>query len=81
MKNKKKGFIADENGAETVEWVMIVALLTVIILAVYNTSLQTSLVAAMTKITAHVLPATGGGGNNKNNGNNENNENNENNGN
>jgi Flp pilus assembly pilin Flp len=53
MKNKKKGFIADENGAETIEWVMIVALLTVIILAVYNTTLNTSLVAAMTKITAH----------------------------
>ncbi len=62
MKNKKKAFIADENGAETVEWVMIAALLTVIILAVYNTSLQTSLVAAMTKITAHVSTAAGGGG-------------------
>jgi Flp pilus assembly pilin Flp len=37
MKNKKV-FIADENGAETVERVMIVALLTAIILAVYNTA-------------------------------------------
>lgn len=64
MKNKKKGFIADENGAETIEWVMIVALLTVIILAVYNTTLNTSLVAAMTKITAHIATSTGvsGGG-------------------
>ena len=57
--NNIKAFIADENGAETVEWVMIVALLTAIILAVYNTSLNTSLVAAMTKITAHI--ATTGG--------------------
>jgi Flp pilus assembly pilin Flp len=52
--NNIKAFIADENGAETVEWVMIVALLTVIILAVYNTSLNTSLVAAMAKITANI---------------------------
>lgn len=37
MKNKQKVFMTDENGAETIEWVMIVALLTVIILAVYNT--------------------------------------------
>ncbi|MGZ8945548.1 MAG: Flp family type IVb pilin [Methylococcaceae bacterium] len=62
--NNIKAFIADENGAETIEWVMIVALLTVIILAVYNTTLNTSLVAAMTKITAHIATSTGvsGGG-------------------
>jgi len=57
--NNIKAFIADENGAETVEWVMIVALLTVIILAVYNTSLNTSLVAAMAKITANISTAGG----------------------
>jgi Flp pilus assembly pilin Flp len=57
--NKITAFIADENGAETVEWVMIVALLTVIILAVYNTSLNTSLVAAMAKITANITTAAG----------------------
>jgi Flp pilus assembly pilin Flp len=57
--NNIKAFIADENGAETVEWVMIVALLTVIILAVYNTSLNTSLVAAMAKITANISTAAG----------------------
>ncbi len=57
--NKITAFIADENGAETVEWVMIVALLTVIILAVYNTSLNTSLVAAMAKITANISTAAG----------------------
>lgn len=62
MKNITKNitaFIADESGAETVEWVMIVALLTVIILAVYNTSLNTSLVAAMAKITANLSTAAG----------------------
>jgi Flp pilus assembly pilin Flp len=52
--NKITAFIADENGAETVEWVMIVALLTVIILAVYNTSLNTALVTAMAKITTNL---------------------------
>jgi len=54
-----KAFLVDEKGAETVEWVMIAALLTVIILAVYNTSLQTSLVAAMAKITANISTAAG----------------------
>jgi Flp pilus assembly pilin Flp len=54
-----KAFLVDEKGAETVEWVMIAALLTVIILAVYNTSLQTSLVAAMGKITANISTAAG----------------------
>jgi Flp pilus assembly pilin Flp len=54
-----KAFLVDEKGAETVEWVMIAALLTVIILAVYNTSLQTSLVAAMAKITGNISTAAG----------------------
>ncbi len=49
--NNIKAFLADEKGAETVEWVMIVALLTTIILAVYNTSLNTALVSAIGRIT------------------------------
>jgi Flp pilus assembly pilin Flp len=52
--NKITAFIADESGAETVEWVMIVALLTVIILAVYNTNLNTALNKAMDKITTNI---------------------------
>jgi Flp pilus assembly pilin Flp len=59
MKNTIKAFLADENGAETVEWVMIVALLTVIILAVYNVTLNASLVSAMAKIVANIGIAAG----------------------
>ena len=33
--NKTKAFLADENGAETVEWVMIAAVLAAIILAAF----------------------------------------------
>ncbi|MEI6068800.1 MAG: hypothetical protein WCP96_15775 [Methylococcaceae bacterium] len=57
--NTIKAFVADEKGAETVEWVMIVALLTVIILAVYNATLNASLVAAMLKITTNISTAAG----------------------
>ncbi len=57
MKNIITAFIADESGAETVEWVMIVALLTVIILAVYNTNLNTALNKAMDKITTNIRTA------------------------
>ncbi|MEI6068799.1 MAG: hypothetical protein WCP96_15770 [Methylococcaceae bacterium] len=64
---KIKALTGDETGAEAVEWIMIVALLTVIILAAYNTRLNTALVSAMTKITAHVSTAAGGGGGNKGN--------------
>ncbi len=60
--NKIKAFLADETGAETVEWVMIVALLTAITLAVYNIKLNTALVAVMAKITARISTAAGGGG-------------------
>ncbi|MEI6068801.1 MAG: hypothetical protein WCP96_15780 [Methylococcaceae bacterium] len=59
MKKTIKAFIADEKGAETVEWVMIVALLTVIILAVYNVTLNASLVSAMAKIVANIGKAAG----------------------
>ena len=38
--NKTKAFLADENGAETVEWVMIAAVLAAIILVVFWGNLQ-----------------------------------------
>ena len=41
--NKTKAFLADENGAETVEWVMIAATLAAIITAVFWNTLQDGL--------------------------------------
>jgi Flp pilus assembly pilin Flp len=55
--NKTKAFLADEQGAETVEWVMIAAVLAAIILVVFWGSLQTGLNTAIsgivTKMTTH----------------------------
>lgn len=34
--NKIKAFLADEQGAETVEWVVVVALLVMVAISVYN---------------------------------------------
>ena len=38
MKSKIKAFLADETGAETVEWIMVVAILTGILLATLGSS-------------------------------------------
>ena len=55
--NKIKAFFADEQGAETVEWVMIAATLAAIIGVVFWTTLQGGLNTAIGKIvtamTAH----------------------------
>jgi len=60
--NKTKAFLADENGAETVEWVMIAAVLAAIILAAFwgplNTGLNNALLAIGTQMTT---PANPGG--------------------
>jgi Flp pilus assembly pilin Flp len=55
MKNiidKTKAFLADENGAETVEWVMIAAVLAAIILAAFWGPLKTALDTSLTNIGA-----------------------------
>lgn len=52
--NKITAFIADEQGAETVEWVMIAAVLAAIIISVYNTTLLGTLNGAMGKITTNI---------------------------
>jgi pilus assembly protein Flp/PilA len=52
--NKLKAFFADEQGAETVEWVMVAAVLTAIIIAVFNTSLRNALTGAMSNITTNI---------------------------
>lgn len=54
-----KGFFADEKGAETVEWVMIAAVLAGIIAVAFWQTLQTGVDGAITSITGsmtQVLP-------------------------
>lgn len=55
--NKISAFMADETGAETVEWVMIAGALAVVIGIVYVSTLQTGLQTAMDRLTALVAPA------------------------
>jgi len=55
MKNivsKIKAFLADEQGAETVEWVMIAAILAAIIIVAFNQTLRGGVVAAIARIVA-----------------------------
>ena len=55
--NKIKMFLADEQGAETVEWVMIAGILAVIIGIVYNGTLLTALNTSMTTLATAVTAA------------------------
>jgi Flp pilus assembly pilin Flp len=57
--NLVKGFLADEKGAETVEWVMIAAVLAGIITVVFWGTLQDGLSAAITKISGQMANPTG----------------------
>lgn len=64
MKNLKEhvnAFLADEQGAETVEWVMIAAILAVIISAAYWTALGDALNTAIDRI-ATCMSATSAAG-------------------
>jgi Flp pilus assembly pilin Flp len=57
--NLMKAFFADEKGAETVEWVMIAAVLAGIIVVAFWTTLQGGVNGAITNITgsmSSVLP-------------------------
>ncbi|HEY8158343.1 MAG TPA: hypothetical protein VIF10_06525 [Methylobacter sp.] len=56
--NLVKAFIADEKGAETVEWVMIAAVLAGIIVAAFWTTLSGGVNGAITNITANMTKAT-----------------------
>lgn len=49
--NKIKAFLADEQGAETVEWVMIAAILAAIIATAFWTNLKVAVDGAITTIT------------------------------
>ncbi len=53
MKNVMVNFLADEQGAETVEWVMIAAVLAGIIIITFATggTLRTAVSAAITRIS------------------------------
>ena len=54
--NKITAFIADEKGAEAVEWVLVAAALVGVITFVYGTNLQTGLGSAITRLTAKIAP-------------------------
>ena len=58
--NKLLAFLVDEEGAETVEWVMIAAVLATVIIAAFNTSLKGSVTGAMTAITGDITTITSG---------------------
>lgn len=47
MNSKIRTFLADEQGAETVEWVMIAAILAGIIVAAFNPAFRASVINAM----------------------------------
>lgn len=57
-----KAFFADEKGAETVEWVMIAAVLAGIIITSLLGTLGTGVDGAITDITGNMTAATGTGG-------------------
>jgi Flp pilus assembly pilin Flp len=52
--NLVKGFLADEKGAETVEWVMIAAVLAGIIAVAFWSTLKTGVDGAITNITGNM---------------------------
>ena len=57
MKNimsKIKTFLVNEDGAETVEWAIVAAILAVLAVNIYNGALNTALAAAIGKITAAI---------------------------
>lgn len=49
--NKIKAFLADEEGAEIVEWVIVVAILAAIAVAVYGGTLKAAIGDAIDKIS------------------------------
>lgn len=60
--NKIKAFFADEQGAETVEWVMIAATLAAIIAGVFWGTLQTAVSSAITTISGYITNPSGATG-------------------
>ena len=60
MKDFLKKLWKDEEGAETVEWVLVAAGLAVVAAAVYAGSLQDGLTAAMESLTGYVQTTVDG---------------------
>lgn len=54
MKNFLKRLWQEEDGAETAEWVVIVALLVVVAIAIYNGILRTTLSGVVTNISTSI---------------------------
>lgn len=54
--NKIRAFVADEKGAEIVEWIIVVGLLLVIAIAVYGTNLTDGLNDKVDQIIAAMSP-------------------------
>ena len=54
LMNKIKSFLVNEDGAETVEWAIVAAILAVLAVNIYNGALNTALAAAIGKITAAI---------------------------
>ena len=52
--NKINDFLTNEQGAETVEWAMIAAILAAIIIAAYLTTLGEEIKAAIGRIVANI---------------------------
>lgn len=55
--NKIKAFVADEKGAEVVEWVLVVGILVVIAVAVYQGLLGGALMDKMQQLIDALQPA------------------------
>jgi Flp pilus assembly pilin Flp len=58
IRNKAKVFLADEGGAETVEWVMITSVLAGLLAIVYWDALQNALSNAITSISTCIETPT-----------------------
>ena len=54
LMNKIKSFLVNEDGAETVEWAIVAAILAVLAVNIYSGTLNTALAAAIGKITAAI---------------------------
>lgn len=52
--NKIKAFLADENGAETVEWVIVAGIMSLIAFTYYNGTLGAAVSTEITNITGRM---------------------------
>ena len=55
--DKIKSFLVNEDGAETVEWAIVAAIMATLAITVYNGTLNAALVSAINNITASLNAA------------------------